>query len=627
MPFSLLLMYSKSMCNNSGSLSQSPRVPNQEFTVPPYHGLLMAFLMELGYKGQMKQLLDIARAGKEEARRDTQCVRARNLQHITPKKTTLASRNIKPKKKESSGDELDESDVGPANRPTCRRKPKGVTIRDKDIPRVLKKKSIDHSQKLKGAGITLVVLDEPTRKSAVSNKGAGISLEVPDETKDKSKAQDDLDDWGSIDDETFLFNDKDELVEEIPLVYTDDESVDIENTDDERTESDNDDYEMTDAVKTDANKLVKENSDKEHEENAEKVEEQKVDEEQKGDDQAEDEQVGVPISKILKEKPNLIQSTSSHFVSSNFGNQFLNNSPNVSLIGTIQENAKAEINSLLDIQIQQEVFTIQQEPFHEVKVSVIPEPTQIPPSTPPTTSLLAPKAPAAPVLESEALTVILQRVSDLEKDVKELKQVDHSSVILELIKSRVPSAIDKCFRDHKDQTRACCKGENAKILNNKIDQAADDKYVQKDILFKMMMASKSYEQHPTHKALYDALIQSLLVDENDMDRHVVDPLSKKKRRHEDKDQDPPAGSDQRMKKRRTGKDAKPSMKSSKSKESTKDKTPSNTSKIGKSISIDKSVKELEHVVPMDDEEPNLDNVANDADKPEVDATPKIPKQD
>ncbi|GKE67846.1 hypothetical protein Tco_1522007 [Tanacetum coccineum] len=40
-------------------LGISPRVPNQEFTVPPYHGSLMAFLMELGYKGQMKQLLDM----------------------------------------------------------------------------------------------------------------------------------------------------------------------------------------------------------------------------------------------------------------------------------------------------------------------------------------------------------------------------------------------------------------------------------------------------------------------------------------------------------------------------------------------------------------------------------------
>ncbi|GJU45260.1 hypothetical protein Tco_1202526 [Tanacetum coccineum] len=40
-------------------LGISPRVPNQEFTMPSSYGSLMAFLMELGYKGQMKQLLDM----------------------------------------------------------------------------------------------------------------------------------------------------------------------------------------------------------------------------------------------------------------------------------------------------------------------------------------------------------------------------------------------------------------------------------------------------------------------------------------------------------------------------------------------------------------------------------------
>ncbi|GJV40298.1 hypothetical protein Tco_1418738 [Tanacetum coccineum] len=92
------------------------------------------------------------------------------------------------------------------------------------------------------------------------------------------------------------------------------------------------------------------------------------------------------------------------------------------------------------------------------------------------------------------------------------------------------------------------------------------------------------------------------------------PLRHVRIRHEDKDHDPPAGSDQRMKKRRTGKDVEPSMKSSKSKEFAKGKTQSNTFKTGKSVSADKSAKEPEHVVPMDDKEPNLDNVANDADE-------------
>ncbi|GJU41314.1 hypothetical protein Tco_0051598 [Tanacetum coccineum] len=131
----------------------------------------------------------------------------------------------------------------------------------------------------------------------------------------------------------------------------------------------------------------------------------------------------------------------------------------------------------------------------------------------------------------------------------------------------------------------------------------------------MMMASKSHEKHPAHKKLYDALIKSLLVDENGIDKLAIDPASQRKRRHDNKDQDPHAGSDQGMKKKRTRKDAKPLKKSSKSKESAKGKTPSNTSKTGKSVSADKSVHEPNHVVQMDVEEPNLDIVANDADKP------------
>ncbi|GJW53018.1 hypothetical protein Tco_0097103 [Tanacetum coccineum] len=137
-----------------------------------------------------------------------------------------------------------------------------------------------------------------------------------------------------------------------------------------------------------------------------------------------------------------IETTNDKKTDTDVEDQFLN-SHNVSLIGTIQENAKVEINSLLDIQIQQDVPNIQQEPFHVVKVSVIPEPTQIPPSTPPTPLLLATITPAVQVPNFEAFTTILPRVSDLEKDVKELKQVDHTPAILELIKFEVPEAVNK----------------------------------------------------------------------------------------------------------------------------------------------------------------------------------------
>nr|GFA27556.1 hypothetical protein [Tanacetum cinerariifolium] len=143
------------------------------------------------------------------------------------------------------------------------------------------------------------------------------------------------------------------------------------------------------------------------------------------------------------------------------------------------------------------------------------------------------------------------------------------------------SEINKVKQEH------AAKEKMSKYSTTPFDQAANDEYVYKDILFKMMMASKSYKNHPTHMAL----------------------------RHEDKDQDPPGGSDQGKKNKRTRKDAELSMKSSKSKESAKGKTLSNTSKADKSLSVDKSVHKSEHVVPMDAKEPNLNNVANDADEP------------
>ncbi|GJZ10842.1 hypothetical protein Tco_0545601 [Tanacetum coccineum] len=148
----------------------------------------------------------------------------------------------------------------------------------------------------------------------------------------------------------------------------------------------------------------------------------------------------------------------------------------------------------------------------------------------------------------------------------------------------------------KVKQELAAKEKMPKYSTTPYDQAAEDEHKQKEILFQMMMVSKSHEKHPSHKALYDALIQYLLVDENDMDRLVVHPASKRKRQHDNKDPDPSTGSHQGMKKRRTEKAAEPSKKSLKSKESAK-------------------------------EEPNLDNVANDADEPQANAIPQIPKKD
>ncbi|GKE02862.1 putative reverse transcriptase domain-containing protein, partial [Tanacetum coccineum] len=62
----------------------------------------------------------------------------------------------------------------------------------------------------------------------------------------------------------------------------------------------------------------------------------------------------------------------------------------------------------------------------------------------------------------------------------------------------------------------------------------------------------------THKALYHALIESILEDEDAMDKGVADRLKKRKPDDADKDEGPPAGPDQRLKRKKTGKDTKPS---------------------------------------------------------------------
>ncbi|GJR51078.1 hypothetical protein Tco_1401599 [Tanacetum coccineum] len=75
-----------------------------------------------------------------------------------------------------------------------------------------------------------------------------------------------------------------------------------------------------------------------------------------------------------------------------------------------------------------------------------------------------------------------------------------------------------------------------------------------------MHESKSFNKHPANKTMYHALIESLIVDEDDIDQEVVDLIKHKKRPYddEDRDQDRPARSDQGLKKRKSNDDSQPS---------------------------------------------------------------------
>ncbi|GKA12559.1 hypothetical protein Tco_0692105 [Tanacetum coccineum] len=188
--------------------------------------------------------------GRGRGAQGTKATDAPKQTNVACKKTTDASKKKQPNRNLVHHDE---SEGEQENRPSGRKKrtPRAVVIQEP--PSIPVKKTQVSSGKLKGikllsdatrleidtcraikaskreskfqhqtgglsegAGLRPEVPDELTRK--YSDKGAGTSPEVPDESKDKNKARDDLEDYCSTDDETFLFDNKEEKPEDISWV-------------------------------------------------------------------------------------------------------------------------------------------------------------------------------------------------------------------------------------------------------------------------------------------------------------------------------------------------------------------------------------------------------------------------
>nr|GEV49490.1 hypothetical protein [Tanacetum cinerariifolium] len=125
-------------------------------------------------------------------------------------------------------------------------------------------------------------------------------------------------------------------------------------------------------------------------------------------------------------------------------------------------------------------------------------------------------------------------------------------------------------------------------------------YDLKHNLFKIMRECKAYHRHPTHKALYDALVVSLSVDKVGMDMQLEN--LPKKRRRDDQDQDPRTDADKESKKKK--------MKESDAPSSKKTKDQPTFFKTDKSVQAKETVEELGQEEAKDDEEPTIDEVVN-----------------
>ncbi|GKC83389.1 hypothetical protein Tco_1139106 [Tanacetum coccineum] len=510
------------------------------------------------------------------------------------KLTVEESLRRKSKKKVSiSADEIiiPEPDVALES---TRRRPSGIAFRDTSS--VSKKKSPDQSQKLKGIqtmtakeqvavdtkqalkaskklsrsqphargssegiGVSPGVPDESTIILTTSSEGISTKTRVPDEVKGSPEAEgDSTTDWGSK--EVSEYSDEEHVDEEIEWLTTDEKEEKKDDDEDDKSinHEKTDDDEETDDEFVHGDEYV-------HNDVDEEMKDAEVTKTRKDSEKITD------VEKTYAEKTEITK-------------------------GDLKQAGKLPLTSFsLSVSSGFEVTHIQSPSILTVPVLVIPEPIilspihEIPSVTPATTLLPPPsftnltpvlqqiKTPiptppittVAPVATTvpDLLLTIAQRVYVLEKDVQELKQVDHSPTILATIRSQVPAAIDeylgsslgdalqKVLQKHtkeliqqssqkdvydiiKIKQKQAAKEQMPKFSATPYDQTVEAKFKQKDILFKMMRESYSYKKHLKHKAMYDALMPSIIQDEDDLDRVVLDL---RKRDHEE-DEDPSVGS-------------------------------------------------------------------------------------
>nr|GEX45622.1 putative reverse transcriptase domain-containing protein [Tanacetum cinerariifolium] len=154
---------------------------------------------------------------------------------------------------------------------------------------------------------------------------------------------------------------------------------------------------------------------------------------------------------------------------------------------------------------------------------------------------------------------------ELGKGSQRAQNVDHSSALCATIKSKVLAAVKEYLKT-----------------------SLDDALYKKRALFKTMTTSKTFNKHPKHKALYHGLKESILADENAIDKGVADIQNKKNPDYDDRDEDPPARLDQGLKRIKTCKDTEQSKKA-KSSGTSKGTTKSQPKSIGKYTQVEETV--------------------------------------
>ncbi|GJT49955.1 hypothetical protein Tco_0976112 [Tanacetum coccineum] len=493
---------------------------------------------------ELGKSISLTKAAEEEASRQVHTTHARNMTESVPE--------------------------------PARRRPLGISFRD--TSRVSKKVSSDPSQKLKGVqsltpkeqevADTMQALKESKKTSKkIASEGTGTKPRVPDEEKVTSEENVILE-WCSEQESEYLEKDQRDD-EEVDWIYSDEDDEKKDDADDDKINDEEDD-EMSNAEVEDSRKGDAEISDM-AKANAEKIEEIKDD----------------------AKKAELPSMSSNLSVSLSFGDQFLKISSDTSLVTTVKDTTNVEIKALLDIKIQSEVPHIQSPFILNVHVLVISEPSVLTlilktPLVAPTTTLLtrlyqkiapiptplittdAPTITTA-ICESDALSTVQLRVAKLEKDVSELKKIDHSAEALSTLKSQVLTVIEhylgskirddlqkvlqrhtadliqkyfvkpapesskiqkptidleqeyekRALEIHKIKREQAKKQKMPKYTIKSTDKVTLKEYDQKSALYQTIHENKSFNRILANHTFYHALMEALIEDENAMDKGVA----------------------------------------------------------------------------------------------------------
>ncbi|GKA44049.1 hypothetical protein Tco_0736773 [Tanacetum coccineum] len=156
------------------------------------------------------------------------------------------------------------------------------------------------------------------------------------------------------------------------------------------------------------------------------------------------------------------------------------------------------------------------------------------------------------------------------------------------------------------------KQKETKYTITSSDTTKIQEFDHKRTLFKKMTKTKSFNKNTKYKALYHDLMESILKDEDAIDKVVADRLKKRNPDDADRDEGPPARPDQWLKRNKMSKDTKPSKKA-KSTGTSKGTTNPQPKSTSKSAQVDETVfKARDTQVPQD-----LGEDMGNTDKPPV----------